>query len=153
MTYKQTNPKDAVGTKRVSLSVLPWNILARVGIAMLEGARKYGRHNWRTGGARSSVYFDATLRHMMAWWEGERIDPDSGQHHLVKVIAGLLVYLDAEERGEAVDDRPPKSKAYWLTDLNREAAELVNWFPDPPEPITEEGRQQAADDHQVDLEV
>ncbi|MFN7882785.1 MAG: dATP/dGTP diphosphohydrolase domain-containing protein, partial [bacterium] len=47
---KLTNPKDAVGTKKVSFSVLPWRVLVNVALAMMEGALKYGRHNYRAAG-------------------------------------------------------------------------------------------------------
>ena len=52
-----------------------------------EGARKYGRHNYRVIGVRGSVYYDATLRHVTAWWEGEDLDPERGINHISKAIA------------------------------------------------------------------
>jgi len=55
LTSKDTNPKDACGTKKVPFSVLPWQVLAEIGLALLEGARKYGRHNYRVAGVRASV--------------------------------------------------------------------------------------------------
>lgn len=77
MTSKPTNPKDAFGIKKASLSCVSSPVLMELGIAMQEGACKYGRHNYRVIGVRGSVYYDATLRHLMSWWEGEDIDPDS----------------------------------------------------------------------------
>ena len=88
---KQTNPKDAVGIRKILFSVLPMRVLWRVALAMLEGALKYGRHNYRIAGVRASVYFDAVVaRHLTLWWEGEDIDPDSGLSHVDKAIAGLI---------------------------------------------------------------
>jgi hypothetical protein len=137
MTNKDTNPKDAVGTKKVPFSVLPCRVLAELGLALLEGARKYGRHNWRIAGVRASVYYDASYRHLMAWWEGEDIDPDSGLSHITKAIAGLMVIRDSMIQGNWVDDRPPKVPQGWVQDLNKKAAEIIERYPNPLEPYTE----------------
>ena len=64
---KDTNPKDAVGTRKAPMSTLPMQVSFEVGVAMLEGARKYGRHNYRATGVMASVYFDAAIRHLAAW--------------------------------------------------------------------------------------
>ena len=121
---KDTNPKDAVGVKKAPLSTVPMNVVAEAGVAMLEGALKYGRHNYREAGIRESVYFDGTMRHLIAYWEGEDIDPDSGVSHLTKAIASLLVWRDAQMNGRALDDRPPPSAPFYAA-LNTRAAGLV----------------------------
>ena len=46
--WKEMNPKDAVGSQKVSMSVIPFNVLAKIAIPLMEGARKYGKHNWRS---------------------------------------------------------------------------------------------------------
>lgn len=108
---KDTNPKDIVGSSKPGVSSVPMQVLAEVGLAMLEG-QKYGRHNYRAAGVRGSVYKDAVFRHLMLqWWDkGEDIDPDSGLHHVVKAIASLFVLYDSILQGNFVDDRPPKAK-------------------------------------------
>jgi hypothetical protein len=110
---KPTNPKDAVGIRKAPLSTVPMNVVAEVGLAMMEGALKYGRHNYRGVGVRASVYFDAAMRHMIAWWEGEDIDPDSGISHITKTIACLTVLRDAQSRDMVTDDRPPHSMQFY----------------------------------------
>lgn len=125
-TIKDTNPKDAVGVRKVPLSTLPWRVLWRVALAMLEGACKYGRHNYRAAGVRASVYFDAVVsRHLGAWWEGEDIDAESGLSHIDKAIAGLMVMRDSMLEGNFVDDRPP-STANEMAELNRLAGEIID---------------------------
>lgn len=106
---KDTNPKDEIGVLKAPMSTVPAPVLAELGVAMLEGALKYGRHNYRAGGVRASVYYDATLRHLMAWWEGENIDEQSGISHVTKAIASLVVLRDAMMFGSMADDRPPPS--------------------------------------------
>jgi len=133
---KPSNPKDAFGIKKASLSCVSSPVLMELGIAMQEGGCKYGRHNYRVIGVRGSVYYDATLRHLMAWWEGEDIDPDSGLSHVTKAIASLVVLRDSMMQDKFTDDRPPRS-APWLPDLNARSEALFNKYPEPVKPYTE----------------
>lgn len=137
-TQKPSNPKDSVGIKRVPFSTVPAVPIAEVGLAMLEGALKYGRHNYRAVGVRSSVYYDAAMRHLTRWWEGEDIDPDSGLPHIVKCLASLIVLRDAQINNMLTDDRPPPSPE-WATRLNKIAEEMIeNYKGTPKEAFTKE---------------
>jgi hypothetical protein len=126
---KPSNPKDMVGMRKAPMSTVPANVLAEVGVAMLEGASKYGRHNYRAVGVRGSVYYDGTMRHLMDWWEGEDIDPDSGMSHITKAITSLIVLRDAMIQGKFTDDRPPRSKPFYPS-LNACAAAIVDRYAD-----------------------
>lgn len=75
-------------------------------MALHDGALKYGRSNWRAAGVRASVYHASTLRHLMAWFEGQDNDPDSGLPHLAHALAGLAILVDAGAAGMLTDDRP-----------------------------------------------
>jgi len=138
-TVKASNPKDAVGSRKVPLSTVSAPVLGELSLAMLEGALKYGRHNYRAIGVRASVYYDAAMRHLMAWWEGEDIDPDSGLSHLVKAMACMAVIRDAEIQNKMADDRPPVSPAGWVARLNATAAAMIDRCPEPKAPYTKEG--------------
>lgn len=122
---KLTNPKDVVGIRKAPMSTVPANVIAEVGVAMLEGASKYGRHNYRVAGVRASVYYDGTMRHVMSWWEGEDLDPDSNLSHITKAIASLVVLRDAMVQDMWTDDRPPKSKEFY-TELNQIASKTID---------------------------
>lgn len=127
---KQSNPKDVIGSKKLPFAVLPWRVLCHIALAMLEGAVKYGRHNYRAAGVRASVYFDATVgRHLTSWWEGEDIDPDSGRHHIDKAIASLMVMRDSMLQGNFVDDRPPHGQID-MAEFNKEAARIIDLHAD-----------------------
>ena len=132
---KPSNPKDAVGIKKAYTSVIPWGVIYELGLAMLEGALKYGRHNYRKVGIRASTYFDAADRHMKSWWEGEDIDPDSGISHVTKAIASLTVLRDGMMTGLWEDDRPPALPKGWLAEINAKAAALVEKYPNPAKAI------------------
>ena len=126
---KESNPKDMVGVRKAPMSTVSGAVLAEIGVAMLEGACKYGRHNYRAVGVRGSVYYDATMRHLMTWWEGEDIDPDSQMSHITKAITSLVVLRDAMIQGMFTDDRPPRSKPYYPA-LNAKSAELIDTYAD-----------------------
>jgi hypothetical protein len=130
------NPKDAFGIKKASMSCIPAPVLMELGVAMQEGACKYGRHNYRVINVKSSIYYDAAMRHIMSWWEGEDIDPLSGLSHITKAIASLVVLRDAMIQEGLTDDRPPKSKP-WIDELNQKAEDLYNQYPNPVKPYTE----------------
>lgn len=134
---KETNPKDAVGIKKPPFSTVPAQVTNEVGVAMLEGAMKYGRHNYRQTGVRASVYYDAAMRHLTSYWEGEDIDPDSGLSHIAKAIASLYVMRDAQINKKFTDDRPPKIDTTFKLDLQLAVDGLFNKYPTPKEAITQ----------------
>lgn len=134
MTTKPSNPKDIVGSKKWRwMSVIPATVLWELGLALLEGSLKYGRHNYRSVGIRASVYYDACVAgHLMPWWEGEDLDPDSGLSHITKAIAGLVVLRDSMIRGNWQDDRPPKADVERLrTEAQAHVDRLLAQYPDP----------------------
>lgn len=138
---KDTNPKDALGIAKVPITTVPMQVMLQVGLAMMEGGRKYGRHNYRGSkvpAVRASVYVDAAMaRHLPAWWEGEDIDPDSGINHVIKAIASLVVLADAINTGQLEDDRPPRLKAGWIAELNQKAADIIARYPVAKDPYTQ----------------
>lgn len=134
---KDTNPKQSVGIKKRSSSVVSQAVMAEVGVGMMEGARKYGRHNWRAAGAMASVYYDATRRHLDDWWEGEDIDPDSGLSHITKAICSLTVLRDSMIHGKFRDDRPPKTPANHKEELQSVIDQIFERYPDCVDAYTE----------------
>lgn len=143
---KDTNPKDAVGVKKWrQYCTVPTTIIWELGVAMLEGARKYGRHNYRVTGVRASVYVDAAKGHIDCFWEGQDIDPDSGLHHITKAMASLVVLRDAMIQNKFVDDRPPKTDVDAMAaELQQRVEEIFERYPDA-KPAFLEGDQHATD--------
>lgn len=134
---KESNPKDAIGVRKAPFSSMPSRVIAEAGVALLEGNAKYGRYNYREIGVRASVYYDAVMRHLIAWWEGEDIDPDSGLSHVTKAITALMVLRDCMIRENWEDDRPPKSDPFY-EELNRIAGEILDKHKDKnPKHVTE----------------
>lgn len=102
---KPTNPKDMVGSSKIPLHLWPTTATAMGSIGLLDGMLKYGRSNFRAIGVRSSIYYDATVRHLNAWMEGEDTDPDSGVPHLAHALACIAIIVDTDAAGKLNDDR------------------------------------------------
>jgi hypothetical protein len=105
---RDTNPKTEYGLAKPSLRYVPPVALFEVGRVMEVGAAKYGPMNWRKDPVSYSTYYDATLRHLMAAWDGQFADPDTGINHLAHAAANLLILIDANEQAALLDDRPAK---------------------------------------------
>jgi hypothetical protein len=107
-TQKPTNPKDLIGSDKLPLHLWPNTATAVGSIAMLNGALKYGRSNFRAVGVRASIYYDAARRHLDAWFEGEECDSEDGVPHLGAALACIAIIIDAEAAGKLNDDRMVK---------------------------------------------
>lgn len=69
------------------------------------GAEKYAERNWEKG-MNWSRPFSALMRHMWAWWRGERADPETGMSHLWHAACCIMFLLAYEARTVGNDDRP-----------------------------------------------
>ncbi len=75
------------------VSLIPSKPLLEVASVLTFGAGKYDAHNWRAG-MKYSRLLDASLRHILAFKEGENFDPESKQNHLAHAICGLMFVLE-----------------------------------------------------------
>jgi len=115
-----------IGMRKAPMSGLPAPVLMECGLVKLHGDLKYGAYNWREAGVRASVYYNAFFRHIEAWYEGEDLDPDSGEHHIAHAITGLMVLRDSQMFGNCVDDRPISHKPGWIQDMNERASAMID---------------------------
>lgn len=147
MSLKETNPKDALGITKTPFSCVPSNVIAEIALGLFEGARKYGKHNYRVIGVRYSVYHDAALRHLSQFLEGEDVDPDSGLNHITKALSCLVVLRDAMLNDMWTDDRPPKVKNQnWIKDCNDKVKEIIDKYSNPVEPYTQKSLEDIKED-------
>ena len=109
MESADKNPKLALGAAKPGVHNIPPAALVAIGRVMQEGERKYGPMNWRTEAVPVSVYYDAALRHLLAYWDGQDIDVESGLPHLWLAASNLCILIDAHTSGGVWldDDRPP----------------------------------------------
>lgn len=85
--------------------LLPWDAARGIVKVLAFGAGKYGDRNWEHGMAWSRP-FSALQRHLTAWWEGERCDPETGYSHLWHAGCCMVFLISFEIRGVGTDDRP-----------------------------------------------
>lgn len=71
---------------------------------MAYGEKKYGTHNWRAGMDYSRL-LDASLRHILAYADGEDKDPETGLSHLAHARCCLAFLSEYEQRGVGNDNR------------------------------------------------
>lgn len=104
------NPKTRFGLLKTPMHLLPVPALTSMAEVFRLGAKKYGPYNWRKDRVSASVYYAAAMRHMMAWWEGEDIDQESGQPHLAHAMDCFAIVIDAGHYDMLNDDRPNVDK-------------------------------------------
>lgn len=86
--------KDDEG--KMPWGLVPWDALQGVVKVLKFGAEKYGPDNWRHVNGALMRYWDACIRHMVAWKQGEKFDPESGLPHLAHAGCCVLFMLALE---------------------------------------------------------
>lgn len=99
---KQVGIKHDEG--KAPMGLLDWLWLKAVAAVLAFGAKKYAAHNWRGGIAYSRLY-DAALRHIYAFIDGEDNDPESGLSHLAHASCCLMFLYNMTQRRPDLDDR------------------------------------------------
>lgn len=88
------------GSKLAQFSLIPrdwlWELAEHYGV----GAKKYARKNWQRG-YDWSLSLDAHDRHLTQWMLGERVDDETGKHHLIAAAWHLIAlwWFDVHKRG------------------------------------------------------
>lgn len=90
--------------EKVDLSLIPYVAQIAEAKAFMVGEKKYGRYNYCKG-HKSSQLVAAAQRHLLAWFNGEELDPVDGQPHLGSVRACISMILRQQELGTLKDDR------------------------------------------------
>ena len=74
-------------------NLLPWSEIEDIVKVLTSGAYKYAPDNWKFVDDANNRYMAATMRHLVAFQQGERYDPESGEHHVAHAICCLLFML------------------------------------------------------------
>jgi len=87
------------GTKHDSAkprwSLVPWRAMDDVLAVLEHGAEKYAPDNWRHV-EPAERYWDAAMRHLIAWRQGRRMDGESGLPALAHAACCVLFLLERE---------------------------------------------------------
>jgi hypothetical protein len=93
--------------------LVPWDAVRGIVKILAFGAKKYGDRNWEKGMDWSRPYA-ALIRHLTAWWNGEKADAETGYSHLWHAGCCILFLIAYELRGTGHDDRPvPAEPKEW----------------------------------------
>lgn len=100
------NPKQSIGLSKLPLHL--WSPLATAygTLGLTNGREKYGQGNYKATDVILSIYIAATMRHLLAFLEGQECDPVDGVPHIAAILANMAIILDARAVGTLVDDRP-----------------------------------------------
>lgn len=83
-------------------SYLPIPAVKAVVDVMAYGDTKYPApdgSNWKRVPDAKKRYYNAAMRHLTAWWDGEQNDPETGYNHLAHACSNLLFLLWFEIKG------------------------------------------------------
>lgn len=99
---KSQDPNHKGGRKfdggKLQYGLLPPLALRETVKVLTFGAEKYEPDNWRRVPDGHRRYFDAAQRHLWAYKEGEKIDPESGVNHLAHALCCIMFMLDLDEQ-------------------------------------------------------
>ena len=90
---------------------LPLELLGDVNEVLRYGANKYEFENWKRNGFVYSRAYNALLRHIIAFWNGEDVDPESGFSHVDHAICNLLFLKYHIKAKTDTDNRPCKNRS------------------------------------------
>lgn len=74
-------------------SLLPDGTIVQVLHVLEYGAKKYGENNWVSVPNARTRYYDAALRHIESWWQGQETDQETDQSHLAHAVCCLLFLM------------------------------------------------------------
>lgn len=90
---------------KAPLSMIPTLPLILVADVLKLGAAKYQRDLWRTQPMQHTHEIDSVLRHILAFNEGEDLDPETGLNHIAHAICRLMFLLERFHTHPELDNR------------------------------------------------
>jgi len=110
------------GVKLERFDLIPIRPLEELARLYGYGATKYAPRNWQKGYEFSKSYA-SLLRHLVAFWNGEDFDEETGCHHLSSVAfhAFALMEFNSYKEYNQFDDRPiPRQKISNIYEAKKE---------------------------------
>lgn len=103
---RHTDPETGgqKGAKPCRMDLVPAPFMWEMGEVYGMGSKKYSDHNWAKG-YKWSYSIAALLRHLYLWLRGEKLDKESGFHHLAHVAWHCATLYTFEENNLGTDDR------------------------------------------------
>lgn len=121
--YQDKENEGKVGLRfnngKLPVDLVPVCWIKGLAEVMKFGATKYATRNWELG-MKWSIPYGCAMRHLMAWFEGESYDQESGLHHLLHAAWNCLAayFYETRERFKSYDDRPDHQIGVSLPDID-----------------------------------
>lgn len=98
---KSQDPNHTGGRKfdggKLQYGLLPPSALKETVKVLTFGAQKYEIDNWKRVPDAERRYFDAAMRHLWAYKEGEQLDPETGLSHLAHALCCIMFIEDLRQ--------------------------------------------------------
>lgn len=85
--------------------LLSWPAIQEIVKVLEFGAKKYDKWNWSKGLSWSQT-FESLQRHLLAWYQGEDKDPETGLSHMAHVACNAMFLMHFILFKTGTDDRP-----------------------------------------------
>jgi hypothetical protein len=94
-------------SQKPPIHLIPVQPLKEMATVFGFGARKYGENNWRKdlGNTSWGRTYSSIQRHLLSFWDGEDIDPESGFTHLSHAATQMLILIEQYNNCKEMDDR------------------------------------------------
>jgi hypothetical protein len=101
---EQEKPQILQG-KKFDKEKLRWDLIdykqiEKLAKVLTMGAAKYSPDNWKKVEPFNDRYFAALMRHLVAWRNGETVDPESGQSHLDHAMCNIMFLMWKEDENK-----------------------------------------------------
>jgi hypothetical protein len=105
LIHKEKNMK--YDTDKAPIHLVPTLPIEEAAKVLGFGASKYGANNWRddmetTEWGRT---YSSIQRHLMSFWDGEDVDPESGFLHIDHALTQLMILRMQYEHAKIMDNR------------------------------------------------
>ena len=95
------------GSKLARFDLIPVNALYELARVYGKGAEKYAPRNWERG-YEWGLSYAALHRHLVAFWGGEELDPETGLSHLAHAAWHCFTLFEFTKTQRALDTRQEK---------------------------------------------
>lgn len=110
MSSSTTEPKALRFNKgKDPMHLVPPDAIKAMAKVLAFGATKYAENNWKKG-AYWSVPYSSLMRHLLAFWDGQDLDEESGLAHVEHIIMNAAMLVEYYNRYKELDDRYVKEE-------------------------------------------
>lgn len=94
---KEKRSSEILEGRKNDMGKEPWHLLplgpVREVVRVLAFGAKNAADNWQSVENPLDRYYAALMRHVVAWRSGERMDPETGIHHLAHAATNVVFLL------------------------------------------------------------